>query len=227
MKFVGAGQGPKALIAELVAGEIARSLDLAVPEIVFVNLDPIMGRAEPDAEIQDLLRASAGLNLGLRYLPNAFTFNPLLQPPPEPELASAILWFDAYVTNVDRTARNVNLLMTQEKLWLIDHGASLYFHHDWDDYLARSRTPFPLIKDHTLLPLAANLHAADAASRVRLTADIVRHTVDLIPGPWLNGQSGFVSHAEHRQAYVDYLLNRLEASPVFVEEALRARAKLV
>jgi len=227
MKFVGAGQGPKALIAELVAGEIARLLGLSVPEIVFINLDPVMGRSEPDAEIQDLLQASAGLNLGLHYLPNAFAFNMLLQPPPEPDLASAIVWFDAYVTNVDRTPRNVNLLIAQKKLWLIDHGACLYFHHDWEDYLARSRTPFPLVKDHTLLAFAANLLGADARLRARLTPEFVRQIVDLIPDQWLDHDSSFAGFTEHRQAYIDYLLNRLEASSIFVEEALRARTKLV
>jgi hypothetical protein len=227
MKFVGAGQGAKALIAELVAGEIARTLGLAVPEIVLLKLDPIMGRSEPDAEIQDLLRASAGLNLGLRFLPNAFPYNILLQPPPPVELASAIVWFDAYVTNVDRTSRNVNLLIAQDRLWLIDHGAALYFHHDWQDYLTRSRSPFPLIKDHTLLPFAANLVEADAALRRQLSPDILGRIVHLIPDEWLDHDPDFASQDEQRQAYVDYLLNRLEASAIFVEEAGRARAKLV
>jgi hypothetical protein len=227
MKFVGAGQGPKALIAELVAGEIARTLGLAVPEIVFINLDPVMGQSEPNAEIQDLLRASAGLNLALRYLPNAFAFNLLLQPPPEPELASAIVWFDAYVTNVDRTPRNVNLLMAEEELWLIDHGAALYFHHDWADYLTRSRTPFPHIKDHTLLTFADSLPQVEATLRPKLTPEIIGHIVDLIPGQWLDQEPGFASQSEHRRAYVDYLLNRLEASPIFLEEALRARTQLI
>lgn len=227
MKFVGAGQGPKALIAELVAGEIARMLGLAVPEIVLLQLDPLMGRSEPNAEIQDLLRASAGLNLGLRYLPNAFAYNSLLQPPPPPELASAIVWFDAYVTNVDRTARNVNLLVAQKKLWLIDHGAALYFHHDWQDYLARSHSPFPMIKDHSLLPFAANLAEADTALRRQLDPDRLRQIIQLIPDVWLDHEPDFASQREHRQAYIDYLLNRLEVSAIFVEEARRARAKLV
>ena len=209
------------------AGEIARTVGLAVPEIVFIKLDPVMGRSEPDAEIQDLLRASAGLNLGLRYLPNAFAFNQLLQPPPAPELASAIVWFDAYVTNVDRTPRNVNLLISQHKLWLIDHGAALYFHHDWNDFIARSRSPFPMIKDHTLLTFAAYLAEADAAMRRQLSPDILRRIVQLIPDEWLDHEPNFASHREHRQAYIDYLRHRLEASSIFVEEALRARSKLV
>ncbi len=226
MKFVGAGQGPKALIAELVAGEIGRTLGLRVPEIVFIELDPALGRSESDLEIRDLLKASVGLNLGLRYLPQAFTYNPLLRPP-EPDLASAIVWFDAYVTNVDRTPRNVNILLWLDELWLIDHGASLYFHHDWKDYLGRSRTPFNRIKDHALLPFADSLREADIAARTRLTAEVIHHVVDLIPGAWLNGERHFINQAEHRQAYVAYLLNRLEASSLFVEEARHARTQLV
>jgi hypothetical protein len=227
MKFVGAGQGPKALIAELVVGEIARALGLLVPEIVFMELDPVLGRSEPNPEIQDLLRASAGLNLGLRYLPNAFAFNALLQPPLNPELAAAIVWLDAYVTNVDRTARNTNMLIWQEDLWLIDHGAALYFHHSWNNYLAQSRTPFTRIKDHTLLPLAGNLYQADQSLRARLNPDLLRRIVELIPPVWLGEEAKFADQAEHRQAYVDYLGSRLEASATFVEEARRVRAELL
>jgi hypothetical protein len=225
MKFRGAGHGPKALIAELVAGEIGRRLGLRVPEIVFIELDPALGPSEPDAEIRDLLKASVGLNLGLRYLPNAFAFNLLLQPAPAAELASAIVWFDAYMTNVDRTARNVNLLLWQEGLWLIDHGSCLYFHYNWNGYLERSRTPFPYIKDHTLLPFASRLSEADAALTPRLTPEIIEHIVNLIPDAWLDGEPHFASHTEHRQAYAAYLLSRLEASSIFVEEARNARTQ--
>ena len=237
MKFVGAGQGPKALIAELVTGEIGRALGLLVPEIVFMELDPIMGRSEPNPEIQDLLVASAGrLNLGLRYLPNAFAFNILLNPAPDPELASSIVWFDAYATNVDRTARNVNILMWDKKLWLIDHGASLYFHYDWEDYLARSQRPFALIRDHTLISKASRLPEADAVLRPRLTAQLIRSIVDLIPDEWLVAVSGarlpedepdFANRQEHRSAYVAYLLSRLEASHIFVEAAINAHTELI
>lgn len=227
MKFVGAGQGPKALIAELVAGEIARTLDLPVPDIALIELDPAIGQNEPNAEIQDLLRASVGLNLGLRYLPNAFAYNSLLKPPPAPELASAIVWFDAYVTNVDRTPLNVNLLIWEEQLWLIDHGAALYFHHDWNNYLERSRTPFAMIKDHTLLPFASGLAEADANLRPRLTPKVIGQIVDDIPEIWLNGESSFPGPAEHRAAYVTYLLRRLEAAPIFVQEAINAHLKSV
>jgi len=227
MKFVGAGQGPKALIAELVSGEIARSLGLPVPEIVFINLDPTIGRSEPNPEIQDLLQASGGLNLGLKYLPNAFAFNLLLKPPPDPDLASQIVWFDAYVTNVDRTPENVNLLMWQERLWLIDHGASLYFHHSWHNYLDRSRTPFSNIKDHTLLSFASTLTEADATLSAQLTTTIIRDIVHLIPEPWLDQEPQFADPAEHREAYIAYLLSRLAVSSIFVEEAQHARHKLV
>jgi hypothetical protein len=228
MKFIGAGQGPKALIAEFVTGEIGRALGLPVPEIVFMELDPMMGRSEPNPEIQDLLLASAGrLNLGLRYLPNAYAFNTLLTPSPDPMLASNIVWFDAYATNVDRTPRNVNILIREDQLWLIDHGASLYFHHDWADYLSRSQSPFPLIKDHTLITLASKLPEADAALRPRLTPDIIRHIVNLIPDEWLADEPAFANRQEHRSAYVSYLLSRLEASHIFVEEAVNVHAQLI
>jgi hypothetical protein len=227
VKFAGAGQGVKALIAELVAGEIARALGLRVPELVFVEVQEELGRNEPDPEIRDLLRASIGLNLGVAYLPSAFAYNQLLKPPPDAALASEIVWFDAYVTNVDRTPRNVNLLIWQNDLWLIDHGAALYFHYDWNNYLERSKTPFSLIKQHTLLPFAANLHGANARLTSRLSAGELRRIVDLVPDVWLDGEPRFSDPAAHRTAYVDYLLSRLHASPVFVEEAANARAKLL
>ncbi|MCG3209629.1 MAG: hypothetical protein FOGNACKC_03256 [Anaerolineae bacterium] len=229
MKFVGAGQGPKALIAELLAGEIGRSLGLLIPEIVFMELDPMLARSEPDPEIQDLLKASAGrLNLGLRYLPNAFDFNQLLKPPPAPELASKIVWFDAYITNVDRTARNVNMLICGDTLWLIDHGAAFYFHHSWDDnYLTRSQTPFSLINNHTLLPFASQLSQADAELRPRLTKKLLSDIVAQIPDNWLGQESTFSTRKKHRAAYVAYLQNRLAAAPIFVEEAINAHHKLV
>jgi hypothetical protein len=227
MKFLGAGHGAKALIAELLAGEIGRALGLPVPEIVFVHLDPALGASEPDYEIHGLLRASSGLNLGMQYLPNAFAFDLLLQPPPSPDLASAIVWFDGYVTNLDRTPRNVNILLWEGQLWLIDHGSCLYFHHSWEDYLERSRTPFPFIKEHTLLPFADALSQADVELRERLTPQIIQEVVQQIPDVWLGDEQIFASPADHRQAYVAYLLSRREASAMFVEEARRARVELV
>lgn len=223
MKFTAAGQGRKALIAELVAGEIARALGLPVPEIVFVELHPDLSRCEPHPEIQAVLRASAGLNLALRFVPHATAFDLLLAPPPDARLASEIVWFDAYVTNVDRTPRNVNMLMATNGLWLIDHGAALYFHHNWNGYLAHSRSPFPLIKDHVLLPLASGLREADVSLRTRLSPALLRNIVDLIPAVWLAGDPAFAEVDAHREAYAAYLLARLEAASVFLEEALRAR----
>ncbi len=227
MKFVGAGHGRKALIAELLAGEIGRALGLRVPEMVFMHLDAAMGPSEPDQEIQDLLKASSGLNLGFQYLPQALAFNPLAKPLPDSQTASDIVWFDAYITNVDRTARNTNILVWQNGLWLIDHGSALYFHHDWRNYAERSTTPFPPIRDHVLLPFASELEEAEARLKPRLTPEILRAIVDLIPEEWLEGESAFTTRAEHRQAYLTFLSRRLQASPAFVGEAINARAQRV
>jgi len=222
LKFRGAGQGPRALIAELVAGEIARALALPVPEIVFVELDAELARTEPDPEIQDLIRASAGLNLALDYLPGSITFDPLAWQP-DAELASKIVWFDAFVTNLDRTARNSNLLLWHRKLWLIDHGAALFFHHDWRDYLERASSPFALIKDHVLLRFATRLAEADAALAARLDATTLERIVALIPDAWLDADAPFPDAAAHRRAYLDYFVRRLQAPRAFAQEAERAR----
>ncbi|MEW6731125.1 MAG: HipA family kinase [Acidobacteriota bacterium] len=223
LKFRGAGQGIKALIAELVAGEIARASGLPVPEIVFVELDPELARTEPDPEIQDLIRASAGLNLALDYLPGAIMFDPVAKKP-DAELASSIVWFDAYVTNVDRTPRNTNMLMWHRRLWLIDHGASLYFHHNWNNYLKRSLDPFPLIKDHVLLQFANALSEVDTKMTARITPDIINNIVSLIPDSWLAEDSTFNGNNQHREAYIEYLVNRLKPPHVFLEEAIHARS---
>ncbi|HEX8708551.1 MAG TPA: HipA family kinase [Pyrinomonadaceae bacterium] len=226
LKFRGAGQGPKALIAELVVGELGRALGLPVPEIVFVELDPALARTEPDPEIQDLIRASAGINLALDYLPGSITFDPLVESP-DPALASAIVWFDAYTTNVDRTARNTNLLVWHRRLWLIDHGAALYFHHNWTGYLERSRSPFPLIKEHVLLPFAGQLASADAVMSEKVTPELLRDLLGLIPDEWLTADPQFAGTAEQRAAYADYLLARLALPRDFVKEAADARASSV
>lgn len=226
LKFRGAGQGPKALIAELVAGEIGRALGLLVPEIVFVELDPDLGRAEPDPEIQDLISASGGRNLGLDFLPGALPFTPAVGPLPPPELAADIVWFDALVTNVDRTPRNPNLLMWGNRLWLIDHGAALYFHHRWSDPAAQARRPFELVRDHILLPYAGPIAAADARLAPQLTPAIIERIVAAIPDEWLDRAPPFASRDEHRLAYVEYLCMRLAPPRPFVEEADRARARL-
>lgn len=226
LKFRGAGQGVKALIAELVAGEIARALGLRVPEIVFVQLDPAFGRTEPDEEIQDLLRASAGLNLALHYLSGAITFDPLVTTI-GPKLASQIVWLDCLVTNVDRTPRNTNMLIWHKELWLIDHGASLYFHHSGQPWEEQSRRPFAQVKDHVLLPQAAELEAVDAESRQILTPERIESIVSLIPDDWLaDGSSAESAHVQ-RQVYVQFLTTRLAHSEIFVKEAQYARKAFV
>lgn len=223
LKFRGAGQGPKALIAELVSGEIARRLGLPVPEIVFVELDPRMAKTEPDPEIQELLQRSAGLNLALDYLPGSITFDPLVEKHMTgiERLASSIVWFDALVTNVDRTPRNTNLLVWHRALWMIDHGASLYFQHNMDDDpLARSRGAFAQIRDHVLLSMASELRAVDAELSALLSIDVLQEIAALIPEAWLE-------HAEHRDLYPQWLQRRLEGPRAWVEEAMRARSLLI
>ena len=226
LKFRGAGQGAKALIAELLAGELARALGLRVPEIVFITLDEAFGRTEPDEEIQDLLRASEGLNLALHYLSGAITFDALVTTV-APRLASQIVWLDCLVTNVDRTARNTNMLMWHKELWLIDHGAAFYFHHAWPNVAEQARRPFAQIKDHVLLPQATELPAVDAEFRAILTPERIRAIVALVPDEWLAGDSPFASVDEHRQAYVEFLETRLAASEIFVDAAQHARKALV
>ncbi len=223
LKFRGAGQGAKALIAELLAGEMARALSLPVPEIVFVRLEAELARTEPDPEIQDLIRASAGLNLALDYLPGSVAFDPAAETV-EAALASSVVWFDAYTTNVDRTARNTNMLMWHRRLWLIDHGAALYFHHSWDNYLERSRGAFKQIREHVLLPAAADIEGADARLAPLVTPELIRGLLALVPEEWLAAEPRFADAAAHRAAYEEYLLTRLQAPRDFAKEAADARA---
>lgn len=222
LKFRGSGQGPKTLIAELLAGEIARAAGLRIPELVFMTLDADLARTEPDSEIQALIRASAGLNIALDYLPGAVTFDPIAWRP-DTLLASKLVWFDAFVTNVDRTAKNVNLLVWHGQVYLIDHGASLVFQHDWRSAASRSGEPFPRIKDHVLLPWADRLEEVDAELKARITPEVVTGIVDQIPDVWLTEGGG----AGDRDVYRDYLLQRLANTRSFTEEATRARALLV
>ena len=222
LKFRGAGQGVKALIAELVAGEIARALGLQVPEIVFAKLDVVLSRTEPDPEIQDLLRTSAGLNLALDYLPGSITFDPVVETI-DTKLASQIVWLDCFVTNVDRTPRNPNLLVWHKQLWLIDHGASLYFHHAWQNWAEQSRRPFAQVRDHVLLPQAGDLEEVDAEFHRVLTSGIINSIVSLIPDEWLAGELQLESPERQREVYVEFLQTRLASSKVFVEEARRAK----
>jgi hypothetical protein len=222
LKFRGAGQGAKALVAELVAGGIAQALGLPIPEIVLMELDPDLARTEPDPEIQHLIRASDGLNLALDYLPGAVNFDPVAEQP-DGELASRIVWFDAYVSNVDRTARNTNLLMWHRRLYLIDHGAALYFHHGWDGGSANAGSPFNRIKDHVLLPWADALPEADQALSAKLDHGILEEIVAQVPDSWLQAADAFADPATMREAYTDYLLRRLEQRQAFVREAIDAR----
>lgn len=219
LKFRGAGQGQKALVAELIAGGIARALDLPVPEIVLVNLDPDLARTEADPEIQALIKASAGLNLALDYLPGAITFDPVADQP-QARLASSVVWLDAFVTNIDRTPRNANLLSWHRKLWLIDHGAALYFHHGAADWRGRTADPFPQVKDHVLLPFAAMLEEIDAACAARLTPEVLAGIVSEVPDAWLEAPAT-------RAAYTEYLTRRLDSPRAFVKEAVRARSQHV
>jgi hypothetical protein len=231
LKFRGAGQGPRALVSELIAGEIGRALGLPVPEIVLVEVDAALGRNEPDSEIRELLKASVGLNLALDYLPGSAMFDPAAKETVDADLASEAVWFDAFVTNVDRTPRNANLLCWHRKLYLIDHGAALYFHHNWPatpealEETARSR--FAPVRDHVLLPWASRLAEADARLRPRLGADLFRRILAAVPDGWLLPEPGIEAPDAKRAAYLTYFERRLEAAPLFVEEAESARARLV
>jgi hypothetical protein len=221
LKFRGAGQGVKALIAELIGGEIARALGLRVPEIVYANLDETFGRTEPDEEIQDLLKASTGLNLALHYLSGSVTFDPAVTTV-DAMLASQIVWLDCLLMNVDRTARNTNMLLWRKELWLIDHGAALYFHHSWNDWKEQAAKPFALVKDHVLLSQATELEKADAQFRVILTDSLIRSIVNLIPDEWLVKDSPFATANEHRQAYAEFLITRVQHSAIFTKTAQHA-----
>lgn len=224
LKFSGAGQGKKALIAELIAGELARAFGLRVPDIVFANLDKELARTEPDQEIQDLLKASAGLNLALDYLPGSITFDPVVDKI-DPQTAARIVWFDAFIMNVDRTPRNPNMLMWHKDLWLIDHGASLYFHHSWDDWESQALKPFALIKDHVLLPFAQDIFAGEAEATEIFTPELFSNVVQNIPDAWLD-DSAEISD-EKRSVYIKFLTARMENSGIFTAEAVDAAKKLV
>lgn len=225
LKFRGAGQGVKALIAELIGGEVSRILGLRMPEMVFANLDEAFGRTEPDEEIQDLLKASVGLNLGVHYLSQATTFDPLVTRI-DSKLASKIVWMDSLLTNVDRTSRNTNMLIWHKELWLIDHGASLYFHHSWENWEEQARRPFVQVKDHVLLPFAQDMEEVDREFKEILTPQIIKEIVDLIPNSWLNF-GGDESPEELRNVYEQFLVTRLTVSDKFVTEAQNARKALI
>lgn len=225
LKFRGAGQGHKALISEIIGGEIARALGLRMPELVFANLDEAFGRTEPDEEIQDLLKASVGLNLALHYLAGAITYDPTINKV-DANLASKIVWMDCLLTNMDRTARNTNMLYWHKELWLIDHGASLYFHHSWQNWEEQAKRPFVLVKDHVLLPQASEIEAVDAELKATLTPQLINDILALIPDEWLDERS-FETAEDQRKAYAYFLNTRIENSSVFVKEAENARQTLI
>lgn len=225
IKFRGAGQGVKALLAEVIAGGLARALGLPMPELVQLQLDQDLARTEPDPEIQDLIRASAGLNLGMDYLPGAANFDAAAGPV-EADLASAIVWFDAFISNVDRSVRNPNLMLWHRQLWLIDHGAALYFHHGWDGSPVPAGGRFARIADHVLLPWADDIAGADARLAPRLTAAVIDAVLADVPDEWLNADAGLPSAGDWRRAYADWLTRRLQSRAGFVEEAIAAHAQL-
>ena len=223
VKFRGAGQGVLALIAEVIAGEVGRALGLRVPELVLAEIDPALGRNEPDYEIRQLLKASPGLNLGLDYLPGSTMFDPAARDSAPPEEASLLVWFDAFVQNVDRTPRNPNLLVWHGKLYPIDHGAALFFHHNWATREQKIESPFAEIAEHVLLPWATQMEQASAVAHERLTPETLERIVNLVPEIWLEAVPDGVPAAERRAGYLDFLTRRLAAARIFEEEAQRAR----
>jgi hypothetical protein len=231
VKFRGAGQGILALIAEIIAGEIGRVLGLRVPDLVFAEIDPALGRNEPDAEIRHLLKASAGLNVALDYLPGSTMFDPAARDAaPSPE-ASLLVWFDAFVLNVDRTPRNANLLVWHRKLYPIDHGAALFFHHNWPSRESKIESPFMEIEHHILLPWANEIEEAAKAARARLNPALLADIVALVPDAFFEAipaaPGAATSPAERRAGYIDFLTRRLAAAEIFEQEAIRARTRLL
>lgn len=226
LKFRGAGHGIKALIAELLGGEIARTLGLKVPELVFANLDEAFGRSEGDEEIQDLLKGSRGLNLALHFLSGALTFDPVVTQVDE-ILASKIVWLDAFTTNIDRTVKNTNMLIWHKELWLIDHGATFYFHHAWGDWQKAAVTPFPYIKDHVLLPQAALIEEINEEMIALLSDKKIREITDLIPADWLDWEGFDLSSEEIREVYYQFLVTRRNNANNFVKQIQDARETLV
>ncbi|MEM9260637.1 MAG: HipA family kinase [Bacteroidota bacterium] len=222
LKFRGAGQGKKALIAELIGGELARAIGLRMPELVFLDLDNSFSQTEPDEEIQDLLKFSVGLNLGLHYLAGAITYDPLVSEA-APLEASKVVLLDSLITNIDRTHRNTNLLIWKRELWLIDHGASLYFHHTWNGWEAHAQRSFPAIKDHVLLKKATELSAAAKIIKEALTPDFITAVVALLPDDWLEEDGNDLSPAEKRTVYSAYLNTRIAKLEALTKEAEDAR----
>jgi hypothetical protein len=225
VKFRGAGQGALALVAELVAGEIGRALGLAVPELVFAEVDPVLGRNDPDAEIRHLLKASVGLNLALDYLPGSMMFDAAAGDVADPVTASMVVWFDAFIQNVDRTARNANLLVWHKKLYLIDHGAALFFHHNWSTAGPKAESAFPETQHHVLLRWANFIHEAGLIAKHRLTPEVLQNILLMVPDAWLESEDA--TAPERRAAYLEYLMRRLQSAAAFEEEAVRAYQRVL
>lgn len=226
LKFRGAGQGVKALIAELIGGELARALGLKMPEIVFATLDDSFSKTEPDEEIQDLLQASVGLNLGVHYLSGSITYDPIVKTI-EPKIASKIVLLDYILTNVDRTARNTNMLVWHKELWLIDHGASLYFHHSWENWEEQSKRPFTAIKDHVLLSQATEIDAVFEEFYATLTPKLINEVVSLIPAEWLSDYSVADSPEERRQVYAQFIETRVKMIDFVIKDIENARKSTI
>ncbi len=222
LKFRGAGQGKKALIAELVGGLLAQAIGLKVPELVFMNLDDSFSKTEPDEEIQDLLKFSVGLNLGLHFLSGAISYDPLVSIA-DSLSASKVVLLDSIITNIDRTAKNTNLLNWHKELWLIDHGASLYFHHNWKNWAAHLSRTFPNVKDHVLLDKADKLVEASREIQSLITEDVIENIISLIPEDWLLEESNVLTTDEMRAAYIKFLNTRIAKIDLLVKEALDAR----
>jgi hypothetical protein len=222
LKFRGGGHGTKALISELLGGEIARALGLRVPEIVFLNLDEAFGQSEGDEEIQDLLQASRGLNMGLHYLSGALTFDPVVNDV-DSLMASRIVWLDAFLTNIDRTVKNTNMLLWHRELWLIDQGASFFFHYSWVNWEKHAVSPFVQIKDHALLRYADRLKEADAEFKQILTPEKIKEIVALIPDDWLHWSDAPGDPEHIREVYCEFMTRRVAHSEIFVKEAQDAR----
>ncbi|MEM6291841.1 MAG: HipA family kinase [Myxococcota bacterium] len=220
-KWRGAGQGAAALVAEVIAGELARSLGLPMPQLSTLELDATIAKTERDEEIRDLLNASEGLNLGMQYLDGALAYDPAAGMPLDHGLAARIVVFDTYVMNVDRTPRNTNLLWWRDGLWLIDHGAALYWHHGWDGAVERPTRPFPLVRDHVLLPSAGDIEAEGAALMGDVTDEVITAAVDAVPDAWLPDDT-----ATRRAAYVSFLTQRRDGAAALVKEAADARASV-
>ena len=222
LKFRGAGQGKRALIAEVLGGELARKMGLHVPELVFMHLDDSFSKMEPDEEIQDLLKFSVGLNLGLHYLSGAITYDPLV-PKVDGLTASKVVLLDGMITNIDRTVKNTNLLNWHQELWLIDHGASFYFHHNWPQWESHLPRTFPMVKDHVLLERADALEEARELIAQSISPAVIREIVELIPEEWLEEEGDTLSPAEKRAAYIAFLEAKLANLDTLTKEAIHAR----